>query len=545
MKTSKRYRPSLDGVIKTFKIIVHENLGIVILNCKRKDQILASYASQKYSMNKKNVSFSFFYIAQNISNISSITEKSLMNHIVIHFKAFLIPITISECIKKRILVFVDYFPTQTEIECRRYINSYNLLLKRILGISCNDLSNMKYIERNIEIVLNNDNDDNDNNNNNKSYYRCIINIDKGYSIQLKYYHDQKETFINKIKSFEILHYNEESFIFDDSHYFLAHSKDKTIIGLASFLDCNNVSVKTVYLNDTYGTVLYQRILLDDYKNHQPFILEHEFTSPTNVASLKNYFKISCILNAKLCNIHKNGYSNTSSKPIHLNYNYNINNDSRRYIMLKLDGILANLKFYNHHFIISSNIKSESFPHSLPKRIIHRIKDFTFMIESDLYETRFPKTYSKPHPLAIIDLYTTSFTAIERMDIIQKIKKVAAKYLQEYFIFFQDEKYYNNMVINKNILYPNILLKDFLTPKLKTYLEKNFIHFVKCKDNDDDIIKNNHNNNNNNLKLQHGKIYEVYINANYNVEHIIKLRADKIHPNSRKCVENVVKNIRKK
>ena len=509
----------MEGVIKTYKLIVHENLGVVILHCKRKQQILASYASQKYNMTRKENN-SILYIAQSIIDITSITEKSLMNYLIIKYKTYLCPISIADCIEKKIIALINVFPYQTEIECRRYINSNNILLHRVLGISCNDLSDMKYMERNIEIIVNDDDD---------LYYRCIININKGYSIQSKRNLKQKETFVNEIKSFELVHYNEESYAFDDSYYFLLDTDSKTIIGMASFLDSKNVSVKTKYMDDASGTVLYQRIMLDDYKKQQPFILEHEFTSPVNIKSLERYFDTSCVLNAKLCDNHnliKNGYSNPSSKPVHLN----TINETYQYKLLKLDGILANLKFYNQHFVITSNIKSESFVHSLPRNIIHRLKDFTFMIESELYDKR---TFDNKKPLAIIDLYTTSFIAVERMNIIQEIKKVAAPYLLKYDIFFQDEMYYNSIIGRDNRFYPNLNL-IMIPSKLKKYVRQNYIPFVK-ESKEDNISR---------INLQHGKIYEVYINSNYKIERIIKHRPDKIYPNSRKCIEGIVENLKK-
>ena len=82
----------------------------------------------------------------------------------------------------------------------------------------------------------------------------------------------------------------------------------------------------------------------------------------------------------------------------------------------------------------------------------------------------------------------------------------------------------------------------LNPNLiKILHDKYFIPFIRSNNN------NNNNNNNNTgiphnhkVKLQHGKIYEVYIDKNYKVVGILKQRLDKIYPNSRKCVESIVK-----
>ena len=527
----------MNSVIKTFKLIVHENLSLFILNCKRRNNILAAYASQKYTMNKYNNNNKFF-IAQNIKNVYSSTEKSLMNYSIINFKVYLISMTIKECIEKGLIIFFDYFNTQTEIECRRYIHSYNSILKSKLNVTCNDLSNLQFIERNIEILLNKEIINNDNNNDNHNcQYRCVINHNRGFSIQIKYPFDQKEMFIEEINSFELLHYSQESPVFNDNHYFLVHSKENFILGLASFLDCNNVSIKTMYLNDNEGTVLYQRIVIDDYKNPQPFILEHEFENnndDNNKSSLKRYFEISCLLSAKLPHhLINNGYSNVSSKPIHDN---DEDNDKQcfSYSFFKLDGVLATLKFYSHHFVVTNNIKSESFPHSLPKHLTHRLKDFSFMVESELYESMFT-AINKPKPMAIIDLHISSFLAIERMNILQKLKKIMAKPLQEYFIFFQGKEINDN---NDIILYPNKSL-TYLNSRLNEYIKKHFIAFVKSSSNDDNNNNNNNNNSNNNNILEHGKIYEVFIDKNFNIKNVLKPRYDKIYPNSRKCIKNII------
>ena len=527
----------MDVIIKTFKVVVHENLGSFIVNCKRREKILSAYASQKYTMiqqqQKKNNNT--FYIAQIVKNIRSITEKSLMNHVILSFKAFLTPMTFLECVQKGLVIFFDYFNTRVEVECRRFIHSSNLILKTKLGTSCNDLSNLKFIERNVEILLNNNVINSYDNNNNQ--YRCVISHDRGFSIQIKSYYDQKETFLHEINSFELLHYSRESPIFDDEHYFLIHSKDKIILGVASFLDCNNLSVKTTYLNDNQGTILYQRIVIDDYKNPQPFILEHEFLNgenDVNVPSLTRYFDVSCRLSAKLpSHLIKNGYSNVSCKPIHESDDEEEDDSppSQYYTFPKLDGVLATLKFYNHHFVVTNNLKSESFSHSLPKHLTHRLKDFSFIVESQLYESIF-STINKPKAMAIIDLHTTSFSAIERMNIIQKLKIIMDEPLSAYFIFFQGEKINNESYI----FYPNKSLEK-LNSRLKEYLIKNFIIFIKRSSENND-----NNNHEKNIILKHGTIYEVVIDRMHNIQSVLKPRCDKIYPNSRKCIECIAKKL---
>ena len=55
-------------------------------------------------------------------------------------------------------------------------------------------------------------------------------------------------------------------------------------------------------------------------------------------------------------------------------------------IFKLDGIPVILKFYDEHFVVTNNMKSESFPHVLPKDVTHRLKYFSFVVETELYES---------------------------------------------------------------------------------------------------------------------------------------------------------------
>ena len=108
-------------------------------------------------------------------------------------------------------------------------------------------------------------------------------------------------------------------------------------------------------------------------------------------------------------------------------------------------------------------------------------------------------------MAIIDLNNNNnFSAKDRMDIIQNLRKLYADNLQNYFIFFQGQSINDN---NNIITYPN---KEVSSTKLKILLEKKyFILFVKQNNNN-----TSDNNNNNALRLNHGNIYEVSMNDKY-------------------------------
>ena len=520
--------------METFKLIVHELLGFMILNCKKKNEILKAYASQKYTIKRNETNF---YIAQQIQNIKSVTEKSLINHLVIQFEAFLIPLTLRQCIQMKYIVILNENQKIPEIECRRYIKSNNLILQKKLGISCNDLSNLQYTERNVEIVLEDENNKN-------TWYRCIININTGFSIQRKCTYKYKEKFIQAIHSLELVCYSYESPKFDDSYIFVLNFQTNSILGIASFLDCNNVSIKTTYLDDKQGSVLYQRIVIDDYKNEQPFILEHEFLPcacrrqpnkficATCSKSLERYFQISCLLNAKLPNHFSltNGYTNISTKPLILDKNSKLKKISKNKFY-KLDGILATLKFYNHHFVISTNQNSKSYPHTLPKKYIHRLKDFSFVVESNLYESMFvTPADEKPKAAAIIDFHNLSISASRRMKIIQCLKFLMAIDLSQYLIFFQGENINHNN--NNNVIYnPNI---NRFNTKIRNYLKSNFIFFVKK------ASSSSFNNPVAAVTLQNGKIYETTINKCYKVISLVKSRPDKIYPNNRRYIDTLIK-----
>ena len=197
---------------------------------------------------------------------------------------------------------------------------------------------------------------------------------------------------------------------------------------------------------------------------------------------------------------------------------------------KLDGIPAILKFYDEHFVVTNDMKLELFPHVLPKDVTHRLKDFSFVVETELYESMFKSIFiNKPNPMAIIDLNNdnNNFSAIDRMDIIQNLRKLYADTLKNYFIFFQGQSINDN---NNIITYPK---KEMSSTKSKMLVEKKyFILFAKQN--------NNNTSNNNALRLNHGNIYEVSMNDKYEIVKLVKERPDKLYPNSRKNVETIIK-----
>ena len=101
-------------IIKTFKLIAHEVLGYSIMICKRQNDILLAYASQKYSMMKNHR----YYIAKQLRRVSTVTDRSIVNHIIIVFKALLIPMNIEDCIKTQKLVYLQDDDVIEEVDVR-------------------------------------------------------------------------------------------------------------------------------------------------------------------------------------------------------------------------------------------------------------------------------------------------------------------------------------------------------------------------------------------------------------------------------------------
>ena len=497
-----------------FDLVLHEILGNVLMcRLNLRDKLLKAYAAQKYSMLKK-VPYLNFYIAQSINNVTLTTNRNLINYVNISFNAGLIKLSESE--SKTFSVFDDKNQYTTEKECRRYIDANHPLIVNKLGCSANDFSNMTFITREIEILFND--------------YRLVINpVSEDYSIQYKKKLNKKTIFRCDTLTLEVLYSSIEGQTHINSNFIITnHNKSEQVntndifaqgayvMGLASFLDCKNIAVKTIYFKSN-DTVLYQRILPDNYTKSHPFVLENEypldykFTHPIIPLDINPegkpvdliefgflFYWASWKLNARLPNLQNNGIIASSSKPIHTVDS--IEKFDHRF--LKFDGIPATLKFYAHHFVIMNSISSNSFQHSLTKPIVHSLRDFYFLVESNLYESEISNSkLEKPLPLVIIDLHTTAFNATRRMNIIQVLRQKFAKYLYDYFIFFQGE-----------------------------------IQITDKKNNDDNNVNNN--NNISKQNLIHNEIYETRLSSENKVEYIIKRRKDKLQPNSRKLV-NVI------
>ena len=441
------------------------------------EKLLKAYATQKISEETKEL-----YECIGISEYMVKTHRHLCNRKIISYKAELrpnpnIPISLD-----------DKENLSTEREYRRTIESSHSYLSRVFNNSCNDFSDMKYICRELEIVFMN--------------YRLVINPkEEVYSIQYKERKMANLAFLQETMTLEGKYESLEGNIHvdpsvvktinenDDSEYF---------IGVASFLDCKDLSVKTTYLKYTNLVTLYQRVGVDDYSKSYPFILELEENDDAcegeKQLALQLYLETAWRLDAKLPNFISENYLVLPSKykPIYSNQKRKV----EAVISLpKLDGYPATLRFYETHFVVSNSMTSYSISHNFSQRDYYVIKDYKFLVESELYDCS-----RAPNAMAIIDIQTgDAFTAKTRYEIIQLLKDKYQDLFSKYNIFFNSEKYTLSLSVNG----------------------------IKRKKTD-------------NLELKDGHIYEVLLNKNHQVIDIIRERKDKLRPNSGKLVRAIVK-----
>lgn len=473
----------------SFSIILHEILGYAIYSKPElRDKLLGAYAANKVSYSLRK--FRLFYQVKSVKNVILTTERRLINMVVISFDVELTKsTTITFTTLKENKIIDDYY---IEKEYRRYIDSNNFLLFKKLKISCNDFSNINFVTREIEILFRD--------------YRLCINLTRDtYTIQYKKRISHKEMFVKQTLTREMLFSSIEGPILTEPLYVL--NKHDEVIGIASFFDSSNITIKTLYLEKN-ATTLYQRICPDDYTKSYPFILECEISSQefNRNKSIDDYFNLGWRLNASLPFIAKRAHNvlPKSSKPKHIS-NQNAYIEKRKHsrralFYLKFDGILATLIFYNNHFVLYNSTFSYSYIHTLPENVVYILKDYKFLVESNLYSVVVPTGLPKPNPLVIIDIQTSTFTAFKRMKIIQHLRKALASYLYPYYIFFQGE--------------------------------------ITC---DDDYGKKTKLTSSN-IPLLHNNIYEVILdNKNKNkIKQIIRPRPDKCKPNSTKLINVVFK-----
>ena len=483
-----------------FSLTVHESLGWALFLGRSSltrlgEKLLSAYACQKYSM-KQNDGI-FYENMTKLKNTSISTDKRLSNMVIIQFETNFKPGNDN-------IIYENSQEIVQEKEYRRYVDdNHPLLIQKLGGHGGMDLSNMRFHSREIHISFNK--------------YRLIIDIrNDTFSIQYKKFIKKKEYFLPPTLTREILYVSNEGPIYKEPHFIIS-KKAKTIIGVASFLECKNYSIKTLYVKYKDSICLYQRVQPDDFSKSYPFVLECELMNEkkeedNNRDALCKYFEICWRLDATVSRkINDEGLNHVlaySSKPIH-KANIPKGEEKKNLYFKKFDGIPATLIFFSNHFVIRNSIKSDSFEHSLPQKVCYILKNYRFLVESELYVSKYNNhkycynreknkiVIKKPNPLVIIDIQTTAFNARERILILQLLKKYLSHFLYDYFIFFQGE-------------YCKGILKRY--PKKQKH--------------------------NNVMSLSKGFIYEVKLSPNNKrlIKEIVKARYDKYKANSCKMVD---------
>lgn len=424
-----------DEKLYACSLTVHESLGWALFTgCKSLtglgEKLLSAYACHKYSMKRNDGDL--YKIASGLKNPTLTTDKRLSNVVIIRFEA-------SFKVGNSSVVYENPAEMVKEMEYRRYVDdNHPLLVEKLGGRGSSDLSNMKFHSREFHISFGD--------------YRLIINVKNDtFHMQYKKFISKREKFLPSTLTREILYASDESPAYVEPH-FVVSERAKTIIGVASFLECKNLSVKTVYAKYKDSICLYQRVQPDNFSQSYPFAIECELVSGggkmRNRDALGKFLDVCCQFDATVSKRGTNfsliddGLNHTlavSSKPIHA-----VNVPKDGIYFKKFDGVPATLTFFPSYFVVRNSLKSESFEHSLPRKVYYILKNYQFLVESELYVSKYQneflkKSLKKPNPLVIIDVETTAFDATERLAMIQALRISLARFLYEYFIFFQGEK----------------------------------------------------------------------------------------------------------
>lgn len=459
-----------------YTLVVNELTGVVLFSPGLEDLLynfLCSYASQRLSMDKETL-----YKATEIKNVEYKTNRNLLHHnIIISFDAYLIPAGDE--------VIQDSCPLTTEMEIRRRVRIDHPLIIQQLG-SVAYITDSKAFKscasrRIIEYKFDN--------------YRLIIDAhSRCFSIQYKKSISRKLIFQSTTLTLEVLYCSQEGSIVKNPIFVRDPENSERLIGVASFLDGGNEypSVKSVYIDDN-NTVLYYRQEPDNHST--PFhylLLEHELKEGQDDDD-SIYGRVSWQLDASLPPIPSQSVR-SDIKPIHV-ANFVPGENDIAYCFPKIDGYRGTLKILSHHYIITADrLSCTSHPHLLKQNIVHSLRDFVFIVETDLYYD------AKYRPSTIVDIETpSSFNAEERMDIIQHLRKRFRLDLAPYHIFFQGEL-------------------DVTTTIDKHSIDNNF-----------------------SVKLVDGCIYEVLLDqANpKQIKRICRARPDKHYANPRNVVQEII------
>lgn len=398
-----------------------------------RNRLLGAYAGQRLSMKNGQL-----YRPLKIINAQYSTDQNFLPHnVLVTFEAVLAPI--EDC---DINTFVKTcYPVVVEREFRRRIRIDHPIITHRLG-SVNNLShNLNFSSRVIEYR--------------RDHYRMFIDVQKGnFYVQYKSPLDRILIFRPDTLTLEVMYSNKEGFMLINPIYVRDVNDSERLLGVASFWDgLDHYSIKTIYIQeDIEKTILYYRYSpIEHSVPYHYLFLEREFDSlnldsldlrtrdsnrdmQDQGESITIYNQMARCLDGRLPLLTWPEMGRMGSVPKHLAKS-EYEGAPIAYRFPKLDGNCGTLRVYDKHFVLSvDGIASTSHPHLLPHGVVYSLRDFLFVVETDLYDIN-KKDYK---PAAIIDIKTTAFNAEQRMDIIQTLRTKYSHVLAPYYIFFQGE-----------------------------------------------------------------------------------------------------------
>ena len=460
-----------------FRLVVNETLAAMLFSPgleTLRDRLLCAYASQRYSMKRGRQ-----YLAESVNCVRSRTDRNLLPHLlVVHFEA-----TVRPCGN----VAEAFVPTSTEHEYRRWVRADHPLVTKRLGGGYGIRHNTRLHRRVLEYRL--------------DRYRLVIDPRAAeYYIQYKKAVTKKFVFRDSSLTLECLYMSLEGPQLKNPTFVRDWEDPERLLGVASFIDVTPLHIKTVYLEEKGGTVLYYRH--QPTNHYHPFrylVLEKEINDEDgHDDGQEDYYGWAAWRLA--ASLHDDG-EETMTRRQHPDTTPRhsaspLNPESVAYRLPKLDGTNATLLFYDKHFIVTACAGgSTSHPHLLAPVMVHSLKDFTFIVETDLYRV----DDSRYRPSAIIDIRTNRFDAEGRMDIIQKFRRRWRNELASYYIFFQGEEI----------------------------------------DNDHPHEDDDRGSGGSSTVIKDGCIYEVTLGADKLVSRVIRERPDKRYANSRAAIREIM------
>ena len=565
-----------------------------------RNSILKAYAIQKCSqLELGGGEGALLYDCEAVCDFRVSTHPRLHNNWkIISFKAQLKKQTLREA--KSVILVDDLKTHDTPIsKYSRLIYSTNSYLrKKFPHLSCNDLSDTKFVSRSLEILF--------------EHYLLTINPQKNeYTVQ--YLRPDRATleYLEETCTLEANYRGLEGKVYVNPIVIVMRNhlseipKRRRFIGMASFLDSNDLKVKTNYLEYNTTTdadpddgrlmhyeerlILYQRLCTKSlYSKSQPFVIElsrkkkklnkidgdgtasiSKKGKSHRLTAIDYYFETCWRTNARLSqkivdlyvrlppNYRPIHHPNITEKDV---FDLIVGDGSSAdighrpgssVVLPKLDGILATLIFYETHFVVTHSFKSESFVHNLSAKIYYLLKDLVFLVESNLGEVDLGGVDLGGVDLGGVDLGGVDLGEVNGARGFGPRTAMAIIDLQSGHVFDPIQRYHILQKIKENIAVYSQLLKynifinsESLLQELNPVRKKNAAidHWDWDETSDQDGKTSNQCMPVENLN--DGEIYEVLINPfTYKVTKVIKARPDKAIPNSGILVKTVCQSLR--